>query len=92
LLLSVYKIYDTYLLDKLLNLTELHRDWSGLIKRKHSNLNITFLEVLALNFQKWLENLMHSFPNIILMIEISAEKTDRFISLEGRRGSNYEDK
>ncbi len=76
LLLSVYNINDTYLLQKLLNLVELHQDWSGLIKKKHPNLNILFLKNLSLNFQRWLENLRYRFPSIIQMIEFSAEKTN----------------
>ncbi len=74
LLLSVYNINDTYLLQKLLNLVELHQDWDGLIKKKHPNLNILFLKNLSLNFQKWLENLRYRFPGIVQMIESSAEK------------------
>ncbi|MFH1191638.1 MAG: glycosyltransferase family 2 protein [Candidatus Omnitrophota bacterium] len=76
LLLSVYKINDTYLLDKLTNLIELHPDWSGFLKKKHPNLNIVFLDNLSLIFQKWLESLMYNYPKIIQAIEASAEKTD----------------
>lgn len=76
LFLSVYKIKDNYLLDKLLNLVELHQDWSGLFKKKQHNLNIPFLKNLSLNFQKWLENLENCYPAIIQMIIISAEKID----------------
>jgi glycosyltransferase involved in cell wall biosynthesis len=76
LFLSVYKISDNGLLDRLLNLVELHQDWSGLFRKKQSNLNTSFLKGLSVNFQKWLENLTHRFPEIIRMIEISAEKTD----------------
>ncbi len=72
----MYKISDNGLLDRLLNLVELHQDWSGLFRKKQSNLNTSFLKGLSLNFQKWLENLTHRFPEIIRMIEISAEKTD----------------
>ena len=77
LLLSVYKIHDTCLLDKLSNLVELHQDWSGLLKKKQPNLTVSFLKNLSLNFQKWLEVPMFRFPEVIHMIEISAEKTDR---------------
>jgi len=76
LLLSVYKINDAYLLDKLTNLIELHPDWSGFLKKKHPNLDIVFLNNLSLIFQKWLESLMYNYPKIIQAIEASAEKTD----------------
>lgn len=76
LLVSVYKINDAYLLDKLLNLVEWHQDWNQFCKKTHPNLNTLFLKELSFNFQKWLDSLIFTFPNIIQMIEISAEKTD----------------
>ena len=83
LFLSVYKIYDDYLLDKLLNLVELHQDWTEFLEKKQPNLNILFLKNLSLNFQDWLKDLRQRYPKIIQMIEISAEKTDRQSLWEG---------
>lgn len=77
LLLSVYKIEDANLLDRLLNLIELHPDWDGFLKKKHPNLNSIFLKSLFFNLRSWLKNLVCRFPNIIKMIEVSAEKTHK---------------
>lgn len=90
LILSVSNIEDTYVLDKLINLIELHQDWSGLFRKKHPNLNILFLKNLSLNFQKWLKKLNRHYPEIINMLDISAERTDRSFIL--RRGCNDETK
>jgi len=76
LYLSIYKINNTYLLDKLLNLVELHQDWSGLFRKKQPNLNAVFLKTLSSGFQKWLEDLEYVYPGIIQMIIISADKID----------------
>lgn len=76
LLLSLYKVNDDCLADKLLNLVELHKDWNDLFKKKQPNLNILFLKNLSLHLQKWLKDLMIRFPDIIQMIETSAEITD----------------
>lgn len=84
LFLSVYKINDNYLLDKLLNLTEFHRDWSGLFKKKHLRLNIPFLETLSLNLQEWLRDLTSRYPELIRMIEVSALSADA-LPASGRR-------
>jgi glycosyltransferase involved in cell wall biosynthesis len=91
LFLSIYKINDTYLSDTLLNLLELYQDWGGLFKKKQPNLNILFLENLFLNFQEWLRILIDRHPEIIQMIEISAEKTDS-LSLFRKEECNDEDK
>lgn len=77
LLLSIYKINDNYLLERLLNLIYLHKDWNGFLKKQQPNLNHAFLEVLSFNFQKLLIDLIHQFPKIIQMIKISAEKIDK---------------
>ena len=88
LYLSVYKINDNYLLDKLLNLVELHKDWSALFKKRQSNLNPEFLKNLSLNFQKWLEVLTYRFSNITQMIILAAEKTDSFALKKGACNEN----
>jgi len=77
LFLSLYKISDPYLLEKLLNLGQLHQDWSGLLKKRKSNFNTDFLDVLFLNLSHWTEKLILRFPHITQMIEESAEETDR---------------
>ena len=74
LLVAVYKIDDADLLDKLLNLVELHPDWEGFFKKKHPNLSSVFLKNLFFNLQGWLNDLAARFPNVIRMIEISAIK------------------
>lgn len=76
LLASVYEINDAYLLDKLVDLTELHQDWSQFCKKEHPNLSVLFLEDFSFNFRKWLNSLMFRFPKIIQMIEVSAKNTD----------------
>lgn len=76
LFFSVYKIRDDQLLDRLFNLTELHHDWGGLIKKSQVNLNNEFLGVSFLNFKSWVENLVDCFPNIAKLIENSAKKTE----------------
>ncbi|MCM8774227.1 MAG: glycosyltransferase family 2 protein [Candidatus Omnitrophica bacterium] len=77
LLLSLYKTDDNYLLDRLLNLIELHKDWSNLLRKKQPNINILFLKSLYLYLQRWLKDLTLRFPDIVRMIEISAGKTDK---------------
>lgn len=75
LFLSVCNIKDNYSLEKLTNLVELHRDWNGLIIRRHLRLNARFLENLSLNFSEWLGSLTHCYPELVKMVEISAEET-----------------
>ncbi len=77
LLLSVYKIQDDYLLDRLLVLNERCTDWDGLLKKSHPYLDKIFLQNLSLSFRQWLEELSNRFKNITHMIEISAAKTDK---------------
>ena len=81
LLTSIYGIDDTYLLNKLLDLIELHPDWSQFCKKMHPNLDTLFLKDFYSNFQNWLDSLMFNFPKIIQMIEVSAQNTD--INREG---------
>ncbi len=82
LLLSVYRIQDCYLLDRLLALSDLSPDWSGLLGKNHPHLDRIFLENLSVNFQRWLEELTDRFRNITHMIEISALKTDKISCIE----------
>lgn len=77
LFLSVCNIKDNYSLEKLLNLVELRRDWSSLISIPHSHLNIQFLENLSLNLSEWLGRLTYCSPELVKMIENSAEETSR---------------
>jgi len=81
LFLSVYNICDDRLLTKLLNLSELHGDWSDLVNKKQANINNGFLEVLSLNFKDWVEILAYRFPGIIMLIKKSAKKTEAAISM-----------
>lgn len=76
LLLSVYKIDSANLSEKLFLLVDLHKNWDGLFQKKQPNLNILFLKNLSLNFQKWLKDLTLRFPNIVEIIEISAENIE----------------
>ncbi len=80
LLFSVYKIDDAKLLDRLLDLVELHQDWGGFLKKKHPNLNSIFLKSLLFNLQDWLKVLTSRFPDIIEKIEDAAEKTNKLSS------------
>ena len=79
LFLSACKIHDQQLLNRLLNLSELHQDWSGLVNKKQPNINNKFLEVLSQNFKVWIETLAYRFPGIIMLIKKSAKKTDEAI-------------
>jgi GT2 family glycosyltransferase len=79
LLFSVYRIRDDQLLNSLLNLSELHQDWSGLIKKNQANINKRFLNVLFSNFKDWLEVLIYRFPNITALIEKSAKKAEETV-------------
>lgn len=79
LFLSVYNIEDKYMLDKLLGLATLRQDWSGLLKKKHANLNNLFLRNMLLKFQHWLDGLMLRFPNIMEIIEDYAKRTDEVV-------------
>ena len=91
LLLSTCNVDDQDLLDYLLNLIELHRDWECFFKKKHPNLNSIFLKSLFFNLRGWLNRLVFRFPKIIKMIEISAKKTNRLLPYEKGRDKN-EDK
>lgn len=76
LFLSVCKINDNHLLDKLMNLVELHPDWDGLLKKKQPNLDAAFLKNLILNFEEWLNDLVYRFPGVIPIVESSAQSAD----------------
>ncbi len=73
LLFSVHKIDDEKLLDKLVSLTELHHDWSGLLSKKQENINRKFLKVLSSGFKNWIDVLIYRFPRIAGSIKRSAE-------------------
>ena len=73
LIASVYRINDSLLTEKLFNLTELHQDWSGLFKKKHSNLNAKFLKVMLAGLERWMEDSENRFPGLIKLIENSAK-------------------
>ena len=77
---SVYGIDDKCLLDRLLNLTELHRDWSGLLKKKQPNIDKRFLEVLSSSFEEWVGSLLYRFPEISTLIRKSAVEADKKMS------------
>ena len=77
LLWSVYKIEDEQLLNRLLNMSELHQDWSDLVKKEQANINQGFLEVLSRNFKDWVDVLIYRFPGIIMLIRKSAKKTEQ---------------
>ncbi|MFA4853727.1 MAG: glycosyltransferase family 2 protein [Candidatus Omnitrophota bacterium] len=81
LLFSVYKIRDDRLLDRFFNLSQLHQDWSGLIKKQQVNLNSGFLEVLLLNFKSCIESLASRFSGISKLIENSARETDQAMTV-----------
>lgn len=84
---SFYKVEDSFLLNKLLILIELHNDWDGLLKKQQRNLNSKFLNKLSISFQKWTEDLIYRFPNIIHKIESSAKKAEMELSLSKEGGS-----
>ena len=77
LFLSLYRIYDDRLLSRLLSLSELQADWSGLVKEAPAHLNAGFLETSSLYLKEWVEKLTDSSPGIIKMIEKSAQETEQ---------------
>ena len=88
LFLSIYRFSNPCLLDKLSNLIELHYDWHDLEKKNHPNLNIIFLKNIFLTFQGWLHGVKSQHPDIIRLIENSAEITDQCSrSLKGGRNA-----
>lgn len=76
LFLSVYKLHDELLLDKLLNLIKAHYDWDDIFKKNQPNLDSSFLKNISLNFNNWLGVLTYRFPEIITLLENSAEEAD----------------
>lgn len=76
LLLSVCKIDNNNLLNTILNLVESHESWDELLKKRQPNIDKQFLKNLSSFFEDWLKNLTR-FPNVIQLIEISAEKTNK---------------
>ena len=76
LLFSVYKIHDAQLLNRLLNMSELHHDWGDLVKKEQANINKGFLEVLSVNFKDWVDVLIYRFPGIAMLINKAAKETE----------------
>lgn len=79
LLLSLFRINDSYLIEKLVNLVELHPDWGGLFNKRHPHLNTAALKNLFIAFQEWMGILTYRFRNIVQIIKTSAEETDKLV-------------
>ncbi len=77
LLFSLYKIKDNCLLDRLVDMINLHKDWNKFFKKEHPNLNRVFLKVVHAHFQRFVKVLIPQFPEIFHMIKISADKIDK---------------
>ncbi len=80
LLLSICKIEDVYMLEKMVTMVALHRDWEGLFIKSHPYLDRLFLKNFFSFFRDWLGHLKHSFPNIIQVLEFSAEQTGGLVN------------
>lgn len=61
-----------FLLNKILTMVELHRDWSGFAKKGQPNLDKKFLTTFSINFQKWIENLNYQTFAVLELIKTSA--------------------
>jgi len=83
LFLSVYKMSNNFLVDKLLVLNKFHNNWSPLYRENHSNLKVLFLENLSLNFERWLNQLFHSHNNIYEMLKVSSNEVETSINNKG---------
>ena len=81
LLFSVYKIDDPYLLDKIFNLTQFHKDWSGFFSKKHSHLDQAFVKKLFFYFGKWMQQSMFHTYELVKLIELSAKLTEKIAYL-----------
>ncbi|MDD5115954.1 MAG: glycosyltransferase family 2 protein [Candidatus Omnitrophica bacterium] len=80
LFMSVFKIEDELLLNKMLNLAGSHQDWEGLLNKKHPNIDNEFLTILSSSFREWVEKLLYRFPGIVKIIKKSAEEAEKTIS------------
>lgn len=73
IILSTSDIQDDELLDRLYNLSEFHQNWSGLITKKHANINSEFLSVLSGAFKNWGDRLSRRFPKVFFKMEESRQ-------------------
>jgi glycosyltransferase involved in cell wall biosynthesis len=71
---SLFGFDDPVLLDKVSELFERRRDWSGFLRRPQPNLNKVFLEALSFNLKRWLDDLSGWDPAIFEKIEASAQQ------------------
>jgi len=91
LFLSICGLSDQHLLRRVLNLIESRGDWDGLFIKSQPNLNALFLENITLNFRQWLEVLVSRYPEIIRLLEVSAQEADGpyiFYKKENRNNEN----
>ena len=73
--LSLWRIEGLdLLLDRLLNLANLHHDWMGFCKKKHPYLNRICLDSLFFNFKNWLDQLEFRSPGVMQKIEFAAQE------------------
>lgn len=72
LLLSVYKVQDEHLMEKLLTFNNFLPDWSALLKKRHPHLNMSFLSELSVVFEEWLQRPIFRSNNMAHLIEMAA--------------------
>ena len=70
-----------FLVKKLSLMVDLHKDWSGFLKKAHPNLDREFLSTFLRNFQKSWNSLTHDIPGLFKLIKESQEIS---IKKEGR--------
>jgi len=90
LLISIYKIDDHYLLDKIINLALPHHEWSGLYDKTHPLLDQLFLKKFIFYFMEWMKDAMFGDPKVIKSIKLSAKMIEKEIYCEGKE--YHEDK
>lgn len=73
LIFSVYKISNPDLLEKIMNLTTLGKDWKGLINKIPSDSGKDFLKVICDDLELWLGRLLGRFPDLPEKIMNSCE-------------------
>jgi len=78
LFLSVNRMDNDFLLDELLTMVSLRKNWDILLTKKQPNLNTAFLEIAFSTFRDRFDGLRGRIPDIIGMINSSAEKTEEF--------------
>lgn len=64
LMMSVYGVCEENLLNKMLNLTYLRKDWNGFLEKKQPNLNRVFLKTICQEMKKWFHNIEYSSPEV----------------------------